>query len=218
MTQRRPPGTSLRLVRNLFITFEGTEGAGKSTLIRALADKLRESVPGREVLVTREPGGVAVAESIREILLRDSMDPLTELLLYEAARAEHVEKVIRPALKAGKIVLCDRYTDSSLAYQGWARGLGFALVLKANRVATRGLQPTLTFFLDVDPAVGLARAKDANRFEAEGVEFQKKVRQGFLKAALLKPARWARLKVDGRTPEQLREAAWKRLKKLSSHV
>jgi dTMP kinase len=198
-------------VKPLFITFEGTEGAGKSTLIRVLAERIRRDLPGTEVVVTREPGGVTVAERIREILLHHPMAPLTELLLYEAARAEHLAQIIRPALSAGKFVLCDRYTDSTLAYQGWARGLGFPLVKSANRLATEGLEPDLTFWLDIDPAVGLARASDANRFEAEGVEFQQKVRQGFLKASRLQPKRWARLHVEGKSPEQLVEIAWKRL-------
>jgi dTMP kinase len=182
-------------------------------LIRILADKIHQQDSTHRVVVTREPGGNAVAEKIRELLLNNPMDPMTELLLYEAARAEHLEKVIRPAMQEGQFVLCDRYTDSTLAYQGWARGLGFPLVKAANRLATQGFEPHVTFWLDIDPAAGLARASDANRFEAEGVAFQEKVRQGFLKASRLNPKRWVRLRVEGKSPEELGEEAWRKLLK-----
>src|SRR4051794_21042564 len=122
----------------MFVTFEGTEGAGKSTLIRALARLLEKD--GEAVVVTREPGGNPVAEKIREVILSEGMDPWAELFLYEAARAEHLAKVIRPALASGKIVLCDRYADSSLAYQAHARGLPWKAVKSLNRIATQGKQ------------------------------------------------------------------------------
>jgi dTMP kinase len=174
------------------ITFEGTEGAGKSTLIRALKGLL--TAHGLDCEITREPGGSQVAEQIRKVILENPMDPWTELFLYEASRAEHLAKTIRPALAAGKIVLCDRFTDSSLAYQGHARGLPWKEVHKLNRIATQGLKPDLTVLLDIDPAVGLSRASEKNRFEDEGLAFQKKVRQGFLKARNEEKSRWLVLK------------------------
>lgn len=189
------------LVQGIFITFEGTEGAGKSTVMRLLGDRL--TALGVGVTVTREPGGSPVAERIRSVLLAEAMDPWAELFLYEAARAEHLARTIRPALASGHIVLCDRYADSSLAYQGFARGLPWKQVKSLNRIATQGLIPALTVLLDVDPAVGLARASDKNRFEAEGIEFQRKVRRGFLKSRSENPGRWLVIKPGSKTPEQL---------------
>lgn len=188
----------------LLVTFEGTEGAGKSTLIRAVAEALKAR--GRRVTQTREPGGSPVAESIRGLILEHAMDPWTELFLYEAARAEHLAQTVRPALARGEIVLCDRFTDSSLAYQSAARGLPWKKVAELNRAATQGLAPHLTVLLDIDPAVGLRRARVQTRFEAEGVEFQKKVRRGFLKARSEQPRRWLVLKAMSGTPEQLAHA------------
>lgn len=183
------------------ITFEGTEGAGKTTLIQAVQGLLVAG--GTLATVTREPGGSPVAERIRTLVLEQAMDPMAELFLYEAARAEHVARTIRPALAAGRIVLCDRYTDSSLAYQAHARGLAWKDVAQANHLATGGLTPLLTVWIDVDPAAGLKRAKDPNRFEAEGVAFHKKVRQGFLKASRVDPRRWLVLKARSDTPEMM---------------
>jgi len=197
--------------KGIFVTFEGTEGAGKSTLIRALAAKLeREGIP---CMQTREPGGSPVAEKIRAVILAEPMNPWTELFLYEAARAEHLAISVRPALASGRVVLCDRYTDSSLAYQAHARGLPWSEVARLNRIATRGLKPQLTVFLDIDPARGLDRASDKNRFEDEGVEFQKKVRQGYLKARKANPGRWQIVHADSGTPEQLAEKVFVRLAK-----
>ena len=189
--------------RGLLITFEGTEGAGKSTLIREVSGELQGMglLPG-QIVLTREPGGTQLAEKIRRLILDESMDPWTELFLYEAARAEHLAKTILPALSRGDIVLCDRFADSSLAYQSHARGLPWKQVKSLNRLATQGLQPHLTVLLDIDPATGLNRAKDKNRFEYEGVDFQKKVRAGFLKSRRENPARWLVIKVEGRNPEQ----------------
>jgi len=188
----------------IFVTFEGTEGAGKSTLIHAVARQLEASRLGsRKILLTREPGGSPIAERIRDVVIQESVDPLAELFLYEAARAEHVARKIRPALKAGQIVLCDRFTDSALAYQGYARGLPWNKVKMMNSVATGGITPQLTVLLDIDPAFGLKRAREQTRFEAEGVEFQKKVRKGFLKARNENPSRWLILKVADKSPEEL---------------
>ncbi len=190
-----------------FITFEGTEGAGKSTLMRAIAAKL--SAAGVAYTQTREPGGSGLAEKIRALILEgtpeDAMAPKTELFLYEAARAEHLARTIVPALTRGDVVLCDRFTDSSLAYQAHARGLPWKEVVTANRIATSGLKPQLTIWLDIDPGQGLARAQDPNRFEAEGLAFQKKVRAGFARAMKADSRRWLKLPARGKTPEQLAE-------------
>ena len=187
------------------VTFEGTEGSGKSTLIRLLSEQLNQLNIAH--IITREPGGSAVAESIRHTLLNQDMAPMTELLLYEAARAEHFHSVIAPALKEKKLVLCDRFTDSTLAYQGYARGLDLTLIQKLNTIATQGLKPKLTFFLDLPVEEGLARAQDPNRFEAAGVEFQKKVRKGFLATIRKSPSRFVVLKVSGKTPDTICQMA-----------
>jgi dTMP kinase len=196
------------------MTFEGTEGAGKTTLIQAVATRLRAD--GHEVITTREPGGSGVAEKIRALILENEMDAWTELFLYEAARAEHLACTVRPALERGAVVLCDRFTDSSLAYQAHARGLPWKDVQALNRFATRGLEPDLTVLLDIDPALGLARAREQTRFEAEGLAFQKKVRLGFLKSLKEKPRRWLRLKPGARDPEALAELVWAAYRKKTS--
>lgn len=176
----------------LFITFEGGEGAGKTTLIR----KLREQLEGEgfSCLVTREPGGTPLGEQIRHLLLHQSeMSSWAELLLFLAARTQHLHEVIRPALAEGKIVLCDRFNDSSIAYQGVARGLGREKVTAICREATEGVQPNLTFFLDLDPHEGFARAhkdkRTLDRLESLKIDFHEKVRQGFLSIARDDPAR-----------------------------
>lgn len=189
----------------ILVTFEGTEGSGKTTLIRTLQEELARRVPGLKIKLTREPGGSAVAENIRKVILAEKMAPMTELFLYEAARAEHLERTIIPVLLEKAIVLCDRFTDSSLAYQGHARGIDWKTVLTLNRLATRGLEPHLTVLLDIDPAVGLKRAREFTRFEAEGLMFQKKVRLGFLRARKENPKRWIIMKPGRRSPEQLAE-------------
>lgn len=191
--------------KGILITFEGTEGAGKSTLIREVAAQL-QSVWHGQVTVTREPGGSPIAEKIRQVVLEthptETMDPWTELFLYEAARAQHLARIIRPALSKNNIVLCDRYTDSTLAYQGHARGLPWKQIQVLNRLATQNLMPHLTVFLDIDPAVGLGRAREKNRFEDEGVAFQRKVRSGFLKARRQSPRRWFTLSSEQGTPQE----------------
>lgn len=190
----------------LFITFEGTEGAGKSTLINVLAGELKRHFEAegiqRGVTVTREPGGSGVAEKIRGVILNEEMDPWCELFLYEAARAEHLARTVFPALERGDWVLCDRFTDSSLAYQSHARGLPWKEVKTLNRLATQNTKPNLTVLVDIDPATGLARARDKNRFEAEGIAFQTKVRQGFLKSKKEDPKRWFVLPAGDATPEE----------------
>ncbi len=173
-----------------FIVFEGGEGGGKSTQQRLLADRLRGL--GREVVVTREPGGSPRAEQIRRLLLAaDSgdLDPRCEALLFAAARADHATHVIRPALARGAVVVSDRYLDSSVAYQGVARGLGAERIRELSEWATDGLQPDLTLVLDIDPRVGLARAQDTNRLEAESLAFHDAVRAAFLGFAAADPHR-----------------------------
>ncbi len=187
--------------RGTFITFEGTEGAGKSTLIQEILTRLR--LTGVPCIRTREPGGTPVAEKIRPILLEESMHPWTEAFLYQAARSEHVERIILPALAEGKVVLCDRFTDSTLAYQGHARGLNLRELEKLNHLATRGLKPDWSIFVDLPPAEGLKRATEITRFEKEGEGFQKKVRQGFLKVIRKSPKRWTVLNSHKYLPEQL---------------
>jgi dTMP kinase len=185
----------------MFITFEGTEGCGKSTLIQNLSRALTEKKIAH--IVTREPGGSTVAESIRSLLLHHEMDAMTELFLYEAARAEHFQKTVLPALKKKQIVLCDRFTDSTIAYQGFARGLNLKVIEQLNQIATEKRSPDLTFFLDLPVEVGLSRATDPNRFELEGIQFQKKVRKGFLYSISKNKKRWSVLKVMDKTPEQV---------------
>ncbi len=177
-------------MRGLFVTFEGVEGSGKSTQIRLLAEALRSD--GHRVCCTREPGGDPVAEAIREVLLREG-EPVghrTETLLFVAARAQVVDCVIRPALEAGEIVLCDRFADSTVAYQGHARGLALDAVRRLNAFATGGLVPDLTLLLDLDPAIGLARQQDRNRMEAEALAFHQRVREGYLAEAALDAGRY----------------------------
>ncbi|TQS76389.1 dTMP kinase [Ornithinibacillus gellani] len=168
-----------------FITFEGGEGAGKTTVLAALADHLKEQ--GYAVLTTREPGGIEIAEKIRNIILTPEhtmMDGRTEALLYAAARRQHLVEKVLPALQAGKIVLCDRFIDSSLAYQGYARGLGIDEVFAINRFAIRDCMPDLTLFFDIDPEKGLNRIavnkdRERNRLDLEALSFHKQVYEGY---------------------------------------
>lgn len=174
-----------------FITFEGGDGAGKTTQVNLLAAALRQL--GHTVEVTREPGGTPIAERIRDLVLSIDnlgLDRHAEALLYAASRAEHVAKKVRPALVAGHVVICDRYIDSSVAYQGVGRGLGREEVLNLNLWATGGLVPDLTVLLDVEHNSGLARVADPNRIEAEPAEFHGKVRQAFLDLAAADPDRY----------------------------
>jgi dTMP kinase len=182
----------------LFITFEGGEGSGKTTQIRLLARRLR-AVPG-EVVETRDPGGTTIGKEIRRLLLSPEssrMSEAAELLLYEASRAQLVREVIAPALARGAVVLSDRFTDSTLAYQGYGRGLDLDLIHRLNRLATAGLTPNLTLLLDVDATVGLARsariasteAMSRDRIEQEPLAFHQRTREGYLALARQEPAR-----------------------------
>lgn len=200
----RKPEASASSSAGILVTFEGTEGAGKSTLADEVAARLHEY--GYRAILTREPGGSRVAEQIRRIILDEKMDTRAELFLYEAARAEHLAQVIRPALERGDVVLCDRFTDSTLAYQSMGRGLPWPEVKALNGIATQGLKPDLTVLVDIDPAKGLKRARERTRFEAEGLEFHKKVRQGFLKARQEESRRWMTVKALSGSPGELAEA------------
>ncbi len=173
----------------MFVTFEGPEGAGKTTAIAAIAEILRGR--GEQVLVTREPGSGELGRSIREILLHGAaMPPASELFLFLADRANHVENIILPALDRREIVLCDRYADSTYVYQALVRGLDREFVQKANEFATGNLQPEQTFLLDLDPHVGLARIQSKDRMDREPIEFHQAVRNGFLTLANENPDRW----------------------------
>lgn len=173
----------------LFITFEGPEGAGKTTQIRQLETELQAL--GHDVVRTREPGGDRVGEKVRELLLHGDMGAEAELLLFAAARAQNVREVVRPALASGKVVLCDRFTDSTIAYQGYARNLPLDLIRQVNTFATGGLIPHRTFLLDLPPAVGLSRQDPdkQNRLDREDLTFHERVRQGFLDVAAAEPER-----------------------------
>ena len=170
-------------MKGIFITFEGPDGSGKTTQIRLLADYCRDL--GYEVVLTREPGGTPISEAIRELLLdpaHKEMDGVTEALLYAASRAQHVAEKIRPALEKGCIVLCDRFMDSSIAYQGYARGLGDD-VRVINEFAVQGTQPDITFFLDLSAAEGkrrVASARSLDRLEQEDLSFHNAVYEGYL--------------------------------------
>lgn len=185
----------------MLITFEGIDGCGKTTQAQLLAAELGE----RAVLV-REPGGTGLGERLRE-LLKDSelaIDARAELLMFCAARAELVEEVIRPSLEAGRTVLCDRFTDSTVAYQGYARGIGAEVVGELNRIATAGLTPGLTLLFEIDPASAAARIGasadperlGSDRFEAEGIEFQRLVAEAYAQIAAADPSRVRRVDAD----------------------
>ncbi len=177
-----------------FITFEGIEGSGKTTQLALAAERLRQA--GRPVRSTREPGGTPAGERIRGILMdaaHDELDPIAEWLLIEAARRPHVERVVRPALAEGAFVLCDRFSDSTEAYQVAGRGLDAAMVSELDRRVRGGLHPDLTLVFDLDPREGLARAarrdSGAGRFESAGLAFHERVREGFLAIARREPRR-----------------------------
>ena len=180
----------------MFITLEGPEGSGKTTAVKAAVAKLQEL--GYEVVQTREPGGTPIAEQIRNVILdkaNTTLDPRTEALLYAASRRQHLVEKVWPAIKAGKIVICDRYLDSSLAYQGGARGLGVDNILNVNLFATENTYPDLTLLFDIKPELGLERiAKNAdrevNRLDLEKIDFHNKVRQTFLDLSKRYPDRY----------------------------
>ena len=190
--------------RGLFISFEGTDGSGKTTQYRLFAEYLVSL--GYEVVTTREPGGTPISEKIRGIILdpeNTEMDDMTEALLFAAGRAQHVAQLIRPSVEAGKIVLCDRFMDSSIAYQGYARGLGDCVRI-INEYAVAGMQPDLTFLLDLPPQAGRARnvkAGKADRLEKQAMEFHSKVYEGYKKLAEIYPDRFIVIDAAGSIEE-----------------
>ncbi len=204
----------------LFITFEGGEGSGKSVQARALYRRLSKlAIPA---LLTHEPGGTSLSRKLAR-WLKWSQDtgisPLTELLMFNASRAQLVEEVIQPNLKSGKVVICDRYADSTTAYQSYGRGLSLETVKAINNIATQELKPNLTVLLDIPARAGLSRkrAKRQDRFEQEGLAFHQRVREGYLKMAAEEPERW--LVVDAsQSKAKIREIIWQRVSQLlSSH-
>jgi dTMP kinase len=197
------------MTRGLFISFEGIDGAGKSSHVQALADAFREQ--GRAVTLTREPGGTALAEKLRALALNEPMDALTEALLMFAARRDHLLQVIEPALARGDVVLCDRFTDATFAYQGGGRGFDWSVLSQLERwvqatpdAALR--EPDLTLLFDLDPAIAaqrLAGARVPDKFESQPVEFFARVAAGYDRRAAAQPGRFAR--IDG---NQSREQVW----------
>ncbi len=201
-------------MKGTFITFEGIEGSGKSTQIVLLADYFKSS--GNRVLLTREPGGTPIGDQIRKILLdpaNKALDPSAELLLYAASRAQHMSEVILPSLAAGSIVLCDRFSDATLAYQGYGRGLNRETIQELDRIVTSGMRPDLTLLFDIDAATGLSRARGRNnsrgleneaRFENEKIAFHERIRRGYLELAKQEPGR-IRVVDASQTPDEIQD-------------
>ena len=210
---------SPQLHRGTLVTLEGGEGSGKSSQADALATLMREH--DYDVTITREPAGTELGEIVKEIFQRGvTVTPEAELLLFEAARAQHAQEVIRPALERGKVILCDRYTDSTLAYQGYGRGLSLDHLRAVNHIATGGLPPHFTILLDLPPEIGLAR-KDhetlGDSIGKESLEFHQRVRAGYLDLAQREPKRM--VVVDASLPkDQVTQAAWQHLQRFLNHL
>lgn len=209
--------------KGILITFEGTDGCGKTTQISLLKEYLGKKE--KSAAVTREPGGTAIGDIVRRILLHSggiALDSLTETLLYEGCRAQLVRELIQPALEKGETVLCDRFTDSTIAYQGYGRGIDIGTIETLNKIATDGLTPTMTLLFDIDPKIALQRASlrkksnaskvDEERFEKEGIEFHNRVRRGFRELAQKEPER-IRVIDAGRTPKEIHLDVVEHLKK-----
>ena len=203
-------------MRGIFISFEGPDGSGKTTQIKLFSKYLEEK--GYPVLMTREPGGTGISEKIREIILdpaNTEMDGMTEALLYAAARAQHVAQLIKPAIEEGKIVLTDRFMDSSIAYQAYGRRLG-DMVAEVNKHATGGLSPDLTIWLDIDPETGKARAsgdKGPDRLDLEASDFHERVRMGYKAISEAEPERFKRIDAAG-SIEEIKEKIYGCLEEL----
>jgi len=199
---------------SLFITFEGGEGCGKSVQSRTLYKRLSKlAIPA---VLTHEPGGTPLNKKIRDLLKRAddiSISPLAELLLFNASRTQLIDEVIHPELEKGKVVICDRYTDSTIAYQSHGRGLDMEMVRAVNDIAAQGLKPNLTILLDISAQEGLARKKKRDRFEREDIAFHQKVRKGYLKLAEEEPQRW--LKIDAaQSKAKIAEIIWQKVSQL----
>lgn len=207
----------------LFVTFEGGEGCGKTTVIKALVEELKKE--GIEPLVTREPGGSNIAEQIRNVILDKSntaMDPKTEALLYTASRRQYLSEIVLPALKDGKLVISDRYLDSSLAYQGYARGIGIDEVYSINMFATDGMMPDITFFLDLEPEEGLKRialhrSNEVNRLDLEKSSFHQKVHEGYQILLKKYPNRIIRIDASQTVEEEVKQIKEIILKKIKEN-
>ena len=194
----------------MFISFEGIDGSGKSTQAKLLAEEL-----GEDAVLVREPGGTAASERIRDLLADPAvpLDRFTELLLFCAARAQLIEEVIQPALDAGRTVICDRYCDSSIAYQGAGRGLGMTRVAELVEQATGGLEPDLTLLIRISPEVAIERSRGGDRFESEGIEFQRAIARAYDEIATRHPDRV--VVIDGEqdvdvVTAEVREVVWQR--------
>ncbi len=221
MTDRHSP------TRGLFLNFEGTEGCGKSTQLRLLAQRLRQE--GYQTLETVEPGGTPIGAQIRRILLdpaNQDLSPTAELLLYFASRAQNVDERIQPALAAGRIVLTDRFTDSSMAYQGYGRGLGVQTVRDLDRIACRGLAPDLTFIFDIDLETGLRRARSRNsdqdtvhesRMDEQALEFHRRVRDAYHLMAAGEAERFRVIDANF-DPDTVHQSVWRLLAPLLSSI
>jgi dTMP kinase len=199
-----------------FITFEGPDGSGKSTQLKLAAGWLQDL--GVPLLTTREPGGTPIGEEIRRLVhdtRRTEMAREAEILLYSASRAQHVAEVILPALRAGKVVLCDRFYDSTYAYQGYGRGLPMEPLQLITRFATQNLVPDLTLYLDISPEIGIQRRESGgdvlNRLDRETLDFHRRAREGYLKLIQAEPGRWRMVNGTG-TPEEVHRAVKKVLK------
>ncbi len=196
----------------MFVTIEGPEGSGKSSVTKEVVKLLEKD--GEQVVLTREPGGTPIAEQIREVILNKentAMDPVTEALLYAAARRQHLKEKVWPLSKEGKIIISDRFLDSSLAYQGGARGLGIDYILEMNQFATEGYYPDLTLLFDIDPRIGLARiaankGREVNRLDLEKIDFHDSVRQTFLSLAKRFPERFVILDASKPFDEVVQDA------------
>lgn len=204
--------------KGIFITLEGGDGSGKTTMIQRLAKFMEEE--GYPVITTREPGGIEISEKIRSIILdpaHTSMDARTEALLYAAARRQHLVEKVKPAIEKGAIVLCDRFVDSSLVYQGFARGIGIEEVASINRFAVDDWEPNATFYLDIEPELGLARinasrGEEMDRLDMESISFHHKVREAYLELAHKFPERITIVDASP-APEQVEQALKDLLKK-----
>jgi dTMP kinase len=199
--------------RGFFITFEGCEGCGKSTQTRLLYNKLQNDKIA--TVLTQEPGGTPLGNKVRSLLkVKRNIDisPLAELFLFNSCRSQLVADVINPALDSGKVVICDRFADSTLVYQGYGRGLDLKLITSVNAIATGGLEPDLTVLLDTDPELGLQRKRNSadDRFEAENIAFHRKIRDGYLNLAQKKPGRWLVVE-SGQTIAQISGIIWERI-------